>query len=139
VSHQSKELRSVFEQFARMEITLGALQAALGPAWRFESAAGFARLEAAPAIEPPVAVETIDVRRALAALMSGSVPTQGVVEWANVIVLCDNYEVSPSASNRELLLRTLHELASPEIHGPITTERAAALRAELGEASASGR
>ena len=123
------EVRQAFEQFARRQIDSRALAAATGLDWDFDPSTGDVEVRRPLEVTPPVLVGPQDVARALDDHQRGTLSDSELQEWANLIILCDSYELS--AGDTESLASVLHQIASPEIFGDLTPEVQASLRRDL--------
>ena len=123
--------RSLCEMYENLEITLDELHAGQGASWRFERDGPHFSLSPTPAIEPPILIDASHMKRAIDAFAAGAISSAALQEWANLLVMCDAYEMAPMSDieSGKMVINFLHEIASPEVYGPLTQER-------LGEISA---
>ena len=82
-------------------------------------------------VEPVVTLVPGDVDRALGRLQAGELTAAQVARWAEALEMQD--WVGCRSEDRELLTHLLFELASPEIHLPLTPKRVASLRARIAD------
>jgi hypothetical protein len=129
-------VRQAFEQFSRLQIDSEELAAATGMVWKFESSTGNVEILRPVEVSPPVEVSTDDVARALEKHRRGGLSDSEIQEWANLIILCDSYELS--SRHIEPLTSVLHQLASPELFGDLTPDVTDSLRRGLERTARSG-
>lgn len=122
-------VRQAFEHFARRQIDSGELAAATGMVWKLGDSTGSVEILRPVEIAPPVEVTAEDLARALEDHQRGALSDSDLQEWANLIILCDSYELA--SSDVEALASVFHQLASPEIFGELTPEVTRSLRRNL--------
>jgi len=118
-------VRRLFEKYANLEIGLADMRDGLGSSWSFERSSSHYSLGLTPVIEPPILIGPNQLKHALEVLVAGRIDAAALQDWANLLVLCDAYQIGrPSNSDeREMLLTLLHAIATPEVHGPLTVQR----------------
>ncbi|MCL4513743.1 MAG: hypothetical protein M1421_07020 [Candidatus Eremiobacteraeota bacterium] len=65
--------------------------------------------------------------------IAGKISANSLSRWANILMMSDAYKIAEEATEKEedAITEALHELASPEINGEITVERAKELLSVL--------
>ena len=86
-----------------------------------------------PDVDPGLPIPAEHVRRALDAVVAGVLSAEDVQWWANLLVMCDNFDLlrPGTAGEHSDFVSILHELATPEIFGVIDIAHLLELRRRL--------
>ncbi len=78
---------------------------------------------------PEITLSTSEIGSVLRRFVEGAIDAAWVERWASAVEVRDDIAFEPA--NEDLIKDILFELATPELEGPLTSVRAAALIAQL--------
>jgi hypothetical protein len=115
--------RVALERFLRMDIGLDDVRGEINDQWSFERDGTNYYLKHGVLSIEPVSVASSHVVHAIDKLLNGQVAEDALVDWANLILMFDAYSLED-----DQIRDVLHELATPDVHGPLTPEKLRELR-----------
>lgn len=121
--------RQSLERFLEVACSSTDLEHATGMEFIYKSEGKSFKISAPIEVKPPIMVTKAHVEKAIIAADAGRISMEDLIIWANVLILCDSYEVA--SPYEEAVLAALHYLASPSIYGSLTAQRLADIRSGL--------